>query len=216
MDISNVSTTLNVHMPTSITGTSGPQLNGGQDPDGDGDAGRVHHHGHGGGQMRQAMTQALQSLGLAMPQQAGSSTSAASSADPDGDGDGDGSNASVSSVKHDMRQFMHALFQAVKGEDSSGTSATQSGSGGTANSFSAGLSALITQVSNGSAPAQLQDAFNNLASDLQGGANAAANGSTATPSVTLQNLLSQLQLNLGYGSAAGGTASTGNVISTQA
>jgi hypothetical protein len=213
MDISNVSTTLNVYMPSSISGTSGPQVSGSQDPDNDGDAGRVHHHGHGGGQMRQAMMQALQSLGLSMPQQSASGATGSSS---DRDGDGDGGNSGAGKVKHDMRQFMHALFQAVKGENGAGANESQTGASGTSNSFSAGLSALISQVSNGSAPAPLQDAFNSLAADLQGGTNAATNGSTGTPSVTLQNVLSQLQLNLGYGSGASGAASTGNVISAQA
>ena len=216
MSISSTSNTLNVYPPVTLQGAATPQVSGSTDPDGDGDGARV-HRGHGrGGQMQQAMMQALQSLGLSLPQPSGSN--AAGTPTSDSDGDADGSTAATGSVKHDMRQFMHALFQAVKGEN---TGATGSGDGTASTgdpktNFAAGLSALIAQAGNGSAPTELQDAFKQLSSDLQtsgapGGAGASA---TSAPSATLQALLTQLQQNLGYGNSS--LAATGNVISTQA
>lgn len=216
MSISSTSNTLNVYPPVPLQGATTPQVSGGTDPDGDGDGARV-HRGHGrGGQMQQAMMQALQSLGLSLPQPSGSN--AAGTSTSDSDGDADGSTAATGHVKHDMRQFMHALFQAVKGEN---TGATASGDGTASTgdpkaNFAAGLSALIAQAGNGSAPTELQDAFKQLSSDLQSsGASSGAGGSaTSAPSATLQALLTQLQQNLGYGNSS--LAATGNVISTQA
>lgn len=218
MDISSLSSSTAVYQPSSVQSASASQVNRGGDPDGDGDGGRV-HHGHGrGGQMHQAMMQALQSMGLSLPQQGSNGSSNAS----DSDGDNDGSGA-VGSVKNDMRKFMHALFQAVKGEgSSSAASGTQTGSGTDPKAdFASGLSSLISQVSNGSAPADLQSAFNTLVSDLQGAgsgsssaASATSTSATASSSVTLQTLLSKLQQNLGYGSSSS-AVSTGNVVNTQ-
>ena len=74
--------------------------------------------------------------------------------------------------------------------------------------FSSGLAALITQVSNGNAPTDLQNAFNTLVTDLQAaGGNGNASTSTTTTGtgttasgtpVTLQSLLTTLQQDLGY------------------
>lgn len=210
-----------------LTSTQGvqttPQVQGASDPDGDGDGGGRAHKSHGrGGQMQQAMMQALQSLGLSMPQQAaGSSASSQANSSKDADGDSDGSTSATSNVKKDLRQFMHALFQAVKTEKTSSSSTTDASSADPKANFAAGLSALISQVSNGSAPSDLQSAFSKLASDLQpanatstSSANASSSGAGTTQQATLQALLTQLQQNLGYGSSS--MASTGNVISTYA
>lgn len=224
MNISGISS--NVTPPAGTQGVQTSQVNNASDPDGDGDGGsggRVHKSHGGGGQMQQAMLQALQSLGLSMPQQANGSTSASqTSGSTDSDGDSDGSTSATSGVKNDMRQLMHALFQAVKGETASGTSSTGSNSTDPKANFAAGLSALISQVSSGSAPADLQSAFSKVAADLQQ-TNPASTSTSATSSssttatstqATLQALLTQLQQNLGYGSSS--MAATGNIINTQA
>ncbi len=121
------------------------------------------HHGHGGGHghVRQALMQALGDL-------------------QGNEGHGD------HNVKHDIAQFMHTLFQAVKGEStpSTNTAAATTGSGARA-SFSAGLSALITEASQGKAPAALQSAFDRLATDLKlGTASAPAASTPATPAAS--------------------------------
>jgi len=192
----------------------------GMDPDGDGDgsahAGKAHRGG--GGQIHQALMQALQSLGLSAPQ-AGSASTGQQPASSDSDGDSDSSRSSTGSVKQDMRQFMHALFQAVKSESASGAAASATDSTDPKASFGAGLSALISQVSNGSAPSGLQSAFTKLAADLQPTSATSAAGSTGataastTSPPSLQSLLSALQQDLGYGTSK--APSTGNLISTQ-
>lgn len=189
---------------------------------GDGDGGARVHRGGRGGQMQQAMLQALQSLGLSLPQQTATAGSAqTASGSPDNDGDTDGSTSATGNVKNDLRQFMHALFQAVKKESS--TASAAAGTTGSSNdpktNFSAGLSALISQASSGTAPSHLKDAFAQLMSDLQpsgaassGAANSGgtAGASTTSPQTTLQALLAQLQQNLGYGGS--NLAATGNVV----
>ena len=133
--------------------------------------GESHGHGaHGGhGHLRQALNQALQSLGLtSTPRQ--------------GDRDGDDQHGVAGNVKHDMAQFMHALFQAVKGELPSAPGSTGTSSASPRGSFAAGLSALITQASSGTAPQALQNAFDKLAADFQSAAApAAAPEPAATP-----------------------------------
>jgi hypothetical protein len=200
-----------------------PSVNNASDPDGDGDGGgRVHHHSHrGGGQMHQALTQALQSLGLSMPQgTTGAGASSQTSASSDSDGNSNGSSSATSSVKQDMRQFMHALFQAVKSESAPGAS-NGSDPTSTKTSFADGLSALISQVGNGTAPSDLQTAFTKLAADLQpaaapvaGAATTTGTADSAAPQATLQALLTALQQDLGYGSST--APAVGNSISTQA
>jgi hypothetical protein len=158
-----------------------------------GDSGRIRgHHGHGGG-MRDALMQALQSLGLSDGQSGTDSSNDASASQVGNDGADGGSQAQ--SVKGDMRNFMRALFQAIKGESDGAT--TSVGAGGPTgqahqDSFAGGLSALITQVSSGSAPAGLQSAFNTLVADLQPGGSTASNavgGAKAASSVSLTQLL---------------------------
>lgn len=126
-----------------------------------GDSGKSHgHHAHGGhGHVRQALMQALDGMGL------------------DGVQGNDGHGAG--NLKHDIAQFMHTLFQAVKDEASSSTSAT---TGGPRAGFGAGLSALITDASQGKAPAALQSAFDRLAADLKLG--------SATPAAATSGMVS--------------------------
>jgi hypothetical protein len=209
---------------TSQTGVSGNPTEGGE---------RVPHHHRGGGHMHGAVMQSLAGLGLSSAQTSSASGSGASTtSDPDGDGDGGASDA-VSGVRQDMHHFMHALFDAMKSEgassSASGSSSTSSSGSDPQTSLSSDLSALVTQVSNGNAPTDLQNAFSKLVSDLQGSASASgASGTTAAgtsttgdPTVTasaatptLQDFLTKLQSTLGYGSGA--VAASGNLVSAQA
>lgn len=236
MNISSSSSVTNYIAPsTALQQTSSSQIGTTSDSDGDG-GGQVkksHGHGHhgGGGQVQQAMQQALSSLGLSAT--TATSATAATATTANSTTSTATSDSSVSAtggnVKQDMRAFMGALFQAVKGENTAGTASTSgtSSTSGTTNdpkaSFSAGLSALITQVSNGSAPADLQSAFSKLAADLGqvtpttgSSSTATAGSSSSQPAVTLQVLLSQLQQNLGYGSGSSSTFAVGTLLSTQA
>lgn len=229
--IDSVSSSIYVPPSSVLQSTQSSQVSG-SDPDGDGDGGQKvkRHGGHGHGQMQNVLMQALQSLGLggaAITGTSGSSTATtstqSSSKDSDGDTDGSGS-SSVGNIKSDVRKLMHALFQAVKGEGAtSGSSSTANGTGSDPKTnFAAGLSALISQVSNGQAPAELQSAFSQVVSDLQGANGASSSvgtgntsSGTASPQVTLQALLTQMQQNLGYG-AASSTSALGNIVSAQA
>ena len=93
------------------------------------------HGTHGGhGHFRQTLTQALDGLGLTA------------------------SGAAKGEIKHATAQFMHALFQAVAAEAAPAASSSGSRNDPKA-SFTAGLSALITEASRGTAPAALQAAF---------------------------------------------------------
>jgi hypothetical protein len=65
-----------------------------------------------------------------------------------------------------MQQFMHSLFEAVKNEATTSASSTSSGGNEPQSNFASGLSSLISQVSAGSAPSDLQASFSQLASDL--------------------------------------------------
>jgi hypothetical protein len=193
------------------------QLAGLSDPD-SGD-GRVHKPHGRGGHMHAALTEAFQSLGLTVPQ--GGASASSSSASAGGDSSTSGASSATGNVKQDMHDFMHELFQAVKSEGSANPTTTDSGSGDPQSSFAAGLSALISQVSNGSAPAGLQDAFSKLAADLQGSASSSAttdasasSASTASTQPTLQALLTNLQQDLGYGKSS--TSAVGNSVSAQA
>jgi hypothetical protein len=199
------------------------QVSSASDPDGDGD-GRVHKPHGRGGHMHAALTEAFQSLGLTVPDGTSASSSAGSaSAGSDSSTSTSGASPAAGNVKQDMHDFMHELFQAVKSESSASPTTTDSGSGGPQSSFADGLSALIAQVGNGSAPAGLQDAFSKLAADLQGSASPSAttdasagsssNSSTST-APTLQALLTNLQQDLGYGKSS--TSAIGNSVSALA
>ena len=118
-----------------------------------------------------------------------------------------------------MQQFMHSLFEAVKGESSSSSASTSTGNGDPQSTFAAGLSSLISQVSGGSAPSDLQAAFSKLASDLQSsGATTGSTGSSSTSSsdavqATLQAFLTNLQQDLGYGTS--NASASGSLITAQ-
>jgi hypothetical protein len=224
--IASLSSSIYVPPSSKLQGAQSAQGNG-SDPDGDGDGGQKvkRHGGQGHGQMQNVLMQALQSLGLGGATgttESRTTGTSGSSADSDGDTDGSGT-AATGNAKSDIRQFMHALFQAVKGESTaSSASGTSSGAGNDPKTnFAAGLSALISQVSNGQAPADLQNAFSQVVNDLQGaggatstGTNSSATGTTS-PQVSLQALLTQMQQNLGYG-AASSTAALGNIVSQHA
>ncbi|MFO1273147.1 MAG: hypothetical protein U1F50_15970 [Rubrivivax sp.] len=103
-------------------------------------------------------------------------------------------------------------------ESASGNgSSSSSGNQDTRASFGSDLASLITQTSQGNAPQGLQSAFSQLVSDLQGtpGATTTAGSSGSTASVSLQDLLTKLQAQLGHGSPASGSA-VGNLLSATA
>lgn len=166
--------------------------------------------------MGHAVMQALQSLGLNLSQPASSNSqsNATGATDSDGDSDGSGGASGTSSVRQDLHQFMHALFQAIRSESAGPSGANSAGtaspSGDPRAAIGNGMAALVSQVSNGSAPADLQSAFDKLLSDAQGvtAGSSASNitgsqaGGDATSTVTLQQLLTQLQQTLGYGPAS--------------
>lgn len=224
MSVNSVSGSNYIAPSTVITGAQSAQVNSASDPDGDGDGGVRKSRGQGRGHMQNALMQALQSLGLSPTQQTAATSSAAGASNSpqangaDSDGDNDGSTTATSGVKNDLRQLMHAVFQAVKAENANGSSSSNSTSTDPKANFASGLSALISQVSNGNAPADLQNAFSKVVTDLQTVSTtpsaAAASSSTATPQATLQVLLTQLQQNLGYGPTSS-TAAIGNFLSTQ-
>jgi len=112
-------------------------------------------------------------------------------AEKEDDNDDDDQRPAASGIQSDIRQFMHALFQAVRGQGTDAGASTDANANSNASStehsrghkghFGAGLASLISQVSNGSAPAALQSAFDKLVTDIQAaGASApAAGGSVA-------------------------------------
>jgi hypothetical protein len=110
------------------------------------------------------------------------------------------------------------LAGALATSGASPTASSQSSSDPKAN-FAAGLSALISQVSNNQAPAGLQSAFFQVVTDLQRTNGTAGTSSGATtssnPQATLQALLTQMQQNLGYGATSSSSA-LGNILTAQA
>jgi hypothetical protein len=208
MNIGSISTS-NVWLPGDIQSTA--PTTAPQDSDGDGASGVHGAHRHGrGGHMGHAVMDALQSLGLSVPQPAASSAGDAASG-----GGQDASSSSASAIRSDVHDLMHTLFEAVKGEQTAAGGATNGASdpSHSASSFSSGLSALISQVAGGNAPADLQTAFTKLETDLQATSAASAAGE-ASP-MTLQAFLSKLQDGLGYG-ASGTSTATGNITSSAA
>ena len=221
MNVNATSSQDSTYIPPSlpVQGSLGATVSGASDlgRGGNGGHGGGHvHKGHRGGVMGQALMHALQSMGLSVPQQGASpntqsSSGAQSGTDRDGDHDGTGA---ADGGKGDLRSFMHALFQAVKAEKTSSNTTPSTTTAGSKADFAGSLSALISQVSNGSAPSNLQAAFDKLATDLQP---AVATGSTtggagSASAVTLQKLLDKLQQNLGYG-ASSNTFSAGSLVS---
>ncbi len=239
---------------------------------GQGHHGRHHEggdHGHGGGRMHHALAQALQSLGLALPQRSqapaptpapapasptDASTPGATTGTPDAASPSTAAAAAPADARQtlrtDVHDFMHALFQALRDTVGSASPATPAdgsaaspstdatgatpavdrdgdddGDHGRVNGqdmrdrFSNALSTLIGQVGSGNAPAGLQSAFDKLVSDLQ-----SYRSSTTQPAPdpaapqgapTLQQLLSALQQQTGYGRSAG-CGTVGNTINVTA
>jgi hypothetical protein len=165
--------------------------------------------------MASAISQALQSLGLTPP--AGGTTAAGSTSSSSADSTEATATSGAGKVKDDLRQFMHQLFEAVKAEGAASPgagSAAASSSGDSQTGFASGLSALISQVSGGTAPAALLSAFSQLASDLSPPTAAASGAATDSSQPTLQAFLTQLQQTLGYGPTTSGSAS-GSLVTTQ-
>ncbi len=208
-------------MPAAMEGFQSTQINPTSDSDGGSRHGHLHkvHRGRGG-QMRDVVMQALQTLGVSIPQP----TSGTSAPNPLpapvlGDDTSGGSTPAMTSIKQDVRQLMHALFQAAKGEGTADTAPTGAASTDRKADFAARLSSLISKIGGGFAPVDLQSAFSKLMADLQQATTAssdiaATDASVKKPQPTLQAFLNQLQQNLGYG--ASGVATIGNTISTLA
>ncbi|MDQ2927965.1 MAG: hypothetical protein M3R22_07355 [Pseudomonadota bacterium] len=217
MNISSASSSVASSL-AAIQGLQPQQVTAAADTDGGSGVAKPHKM-HGGGHMRQAVTQALQSLGLTPPASVGAAAATSStSTSTDGSSGSSDSGSATSGIQQDMQRFMHSLFEAVKSESSTDTSAS-SATGDSKTSFADGLSTLISQVSSGSAPADLQGAFSKLASDLQAAGStmstAASTSGNAASGVqaSLQAFLTNLQQDLGYGSLA--TSSVGNLVATQ-
>jgi hypothetical protein len=205
-------------------------------------------HTGGGNPILQALAQALESLGLSLSAPPNStsadsasspnaSTTATTSATPAATTTAVSSapapalapapapNHEISSeertIAGDVRHLMHALFEDVRAENllapSAGSASASSTSG---SSFASGLAALISQVQSGSAPANLQRAFDSLvanlsqvgtqsapavASDSPPAASAVAPASTLNTQALLVQFLTNLQtdLGLGYGGSTG-------------
>jgi hypothetical protein len=200
-----ISSNVSVYTPTTT------QVSGATDRDGDGDGQRGHRGhrgGHGGGGMDKELMAAFQSLGLTPTASASASSgSKASGSDASASSDQYQSSDGVSrsTLRKDMHEFMHQLFEAARQAESGG--AAEPGKG----RFAQGLSALLSEVSAGNTPSGLQGAFDKLKSDL-------GVSSGATGDATLQALLSKLQGNLGYGGTSAGstTAGVGTTLSTVA
>jgi hypothetical protein len=195
-------------------------------------------HTGGGNPILQALAQALESLGLSLAAPAPNSanadtasssnasttattsaapaatTTAVSSAPAAAPAPAPAPNHEISSeertIAGDVRHLMHALFEDVRAENllapSSGSASASPTPG---SSFAPGLAALISQVQSGSAPANLQRAFDSLVANLsQAGtqsASAAAPASTLNTQALLMQFLTNLQtdLGLGYGGSTG-------------
>lgn len=208
--ITSISTTI----APSATSSMQPTVPAGSSDQNDDPVKKSHaRHGHGGGHMLSAVSQALQSLGLTLPTGAPAATSSNSS--PAGPSVGTGSSSS-SQVKNDLRQFMHQLFEAVKAGGAASQPSDASGapsSGDAQAGFAAGLSALITQVSGGTAPAALQGAFAQLSSDLAPAAVSSSSAGSSRGQATLQAFLTNLQQDLGYGQTS--ASATGSLVTAQ-
>jgi hypothetical protein len=156
---------------------------------------RVHDHHRGG--MSQALMQTLKQLVQSMP----SNSSTQNATDNNSDSDQNGSRSQAGSVRTDLNNFMHALFQAIRSQEQSSPSFTSAyPTGFDGSKFESSLSSLISQLASDSGLgnlqiSDLQNTFNTLVQDLQNGP---SDGSNAQPSqtVSLQNFLTTLQQNL--------------------
>ena len=126
---------------------------------------------------------------------------------------------------------MHALFADVRAENLLAPSSGTTGSGGPAGSFASGLAALISQIQSGSAPANLQRAFDRLVTNLEeisgavpdpisqgaAGASAPATDSTTSASSTgTSAATSSTSTSASTGTAAASTATSSAASNYQA
>lgn len=209
-------------------------------------------HTGGGNPILQALAQALESLGLSLSAPTTNSTSATPAATTSAASVAPAASVTTAvssapapapapapihgisseerTIAGDVRHLMHALFEDVRAENllapSPGSASASSTPG---SSFASGLAALISQVQSGSAPANLQRAFDALVANLSqvGTQSAAASASTAAPASTLNTqallvqFLTNLQtdLGLGYGGSTGApaqSATSGVMVNTAA
>jgi hypothetical protein len=174
-----------------------PAAGGDPDGDADGSTGEPGVAGASGANpIMQALAQALESLGLALTStaataapsgstatpvsQASASPTASTAASPPAAADGTVDPHAVHSIARDIRHVMRALFTDIQAENmlapaSAGAAAS---SPTPQSSFGSGLAALISQIQGGSVPANLQNAFDKLVSDL-GKTDGAAGASTS-------------------------------------
>lgn len=236
MNVGSIGSTCATAMVTRAQndGTSATQ---GSDSNGAVERGQGHHH-HGGG-LRDALMQALGSLGVSLPQPAdgagpppppGASGAGPRGVDPDGDGDGDrqagGAGDAGRAVRDDMRAFMHELFSALRSESSGSAiggvdGSTSASAAAPAPSLSSDLAALVSDVGNAKVPPGLQQAFDRLMADLNPSSSSpsSASSTSASGTPTLQQLLTAMQQDLGYGpggASAGAMTGVGNAISVSA
>jgi len=193
---------------------------GGRDCDGDGDG------DHGGtaaadvdrlqtglasGRMGRTVLDALASLGLSVPD-----TSAQPEADGAASAPSSAAGSSAQSLGAHLHQFMHAMFDAVRSEAlATAQDGAASGPAKDAGSiFRAGMSALVADVAQGEVSSQLQAAFNALVADLQPSRSSSGQSATPDPTISLKNVLVQLQQAFLYGDS--GAPQPGMLVSATA
>ena len=197
---------------------------------------RAGGHHHGGGGMGHALMETMQQLGLS-PSSSSSSSDSSSDSDSSTSDTTTGSTSSTSTgdLRSDLGAFMTQLFQAMRSEASGSTDTSNSSSTTASSSVSAtsssgplggALSALTTAVANGTAPAGLQSAFNQLMQDMQSSSSdsssSSSTSSTSTSSTSsttssgqpsLQDFLTTLAQNMSHHGQ--GQMAVGNVVNTQ-
>ncbi len=217
-----------------VGGVSSPgAISGGQsgasDGDGDGSGGGVGAVGSGG--LMSSVFQTLNQLGLSLPTQQGAS-GIQGVASSDGDSDGSGSAGATPGVGHAMHAFMHSLFQALQQANGSsqGTGSSVAGAStatpvpyGGLDTALQGLLQSVGSNSGSAADAQLNTAFQNLVTAMNG--NGSAGGSSASSgtgssansnSATLQQFLQTLLQNLQSQTGTGVLSASGNLLGTVA
>lgn len=127
-------------------------------------------------------------------------------------------------LRSDLHDFMHELFQAARSAYEASTAptgdvppsnSTAAASTAPGSRLAIGLGALAAQVGAGQAPPGLQGAFDQLMSDLQAIGDSASSSEESSNSAappTLQQVLGALQQQLGYGSSANDSSALGNTI----
>lgn len=234
MDTSGIGNSILGSLQAQTVGAS-PTQRSGSDSDGDNDGsgagGSRRVQGHGRGAIFQALQQTFQALGLSPTQAvpAASGTQAATATDSAG---------SPSPARADLRTFFHALFDALRSQQGaapdSATTASQGsstqgaspqGSSSQGSSFQSALGSLISQVSGGTAPTGLQDAFNKLVADFGAPATGAATststdgtaGTSKSPDASaLLSFLQNLSQDVGYGPQSSTGQNSGEFVQTTA